>query len=149
MATIWTSTATNDIPWVPNSNRSIRSFSIVLKDTTSRTAPFSVPPASWGPTLCWAGLPASWATPIPILYTVPIAARPATYAPAQWPSYPQAPWAPYPPYYPYQQNGNEEDSETARPDKFTGRDPSKLRPFIICCVMDFDSRPRKFATDCQ
>src|SRR5882672_3011420 len=79
----------------------------------------------------------------------PLQPAPATYTPAQWPSYPQAPWAPYLPYYPYQQNGNEEDSETARPDKFTGRDPSKLRPFIICCIMAFDSRPHKFATDHQ
>src|SRR5467141_5116841 len=79
----------------------------------------------------------------------PLQPAPATYSPAQWPSYPQAPWAPYPPYYPYQQNGNEEDSETARPDKFTGWDPSKLRPFIICCVMAFDSRPHKFTTDHQ
>src|SRR5467141_2546041 len=79
----------------------------------------------------------------------PLQPTPATYAPAQWPSYPQAPWAPYPPYYPYQQNGNEEDSETARPDKFTGQDPSKLHPFIICCVMAFDSWPCKFVTDRQ
>src|SRR5882672_3794463 len=79
----------------------------------------------------------------------PLQPAPATYIPAQWPSYQQTPWAPYPPYYPYQQHGNDEDSETARPDKFTGRDPSKLRPFIICCVMAFDSRPRKFATDRQ
>src|SRR5882672_12310426 len=79
----------------------------------------------------------------------PLQPAPATYAPAQWPLYPQAPWAPYLPYYPYQQNGNEEDSETARPDKFTGWDPSKLCPFITCCVMAFDSQPRKFATDRQ
>src|SRR5882672_10554702 len=79
----------------------------------------------------------------------PLQPAPETYTPAQWPSYPQAPWEPYPLYYPYQQNGNDEDSETARPDKFTGWDPSKLCPFIICCVMAFDSRPCKFATDRQ
>jgi len=37
----------------------------------------------------------------------------------------------------------------AKPDKFTGWDPSKLCPFIVCCIMAFDSRPHKFATDCQ
>src|SRR5882672_4991487 len=87
----------------------------------------------------------------PVQYPAPypLPPAPAAYPPAQWPPYPQAPWAPYPPYYPYQQGGNDEDSETARPDKFTGRDASKLCPFIICCVMVFDSRPRKFVTDHQ
>src|SRR5882724_9629569 len=36
-----------------------------------------------------------------------------------------------------------------KPDKFTGQDSSKPHPFIISCVMDFDSRPHKFATDSQ
>ena len=76
MATIWTGTAAIGTPWVPNFNRSIRIFSLVLEDTTSRAAPLSASPASWGPTLCWAGLPASRATLIPLPYVVPIAARP-------------------------------------------------------------------------
>src|SRR5882672_9089847 len=79
----------------------------------------------------------------------PLQSTPTAYPLAPWPPYPQGPWAPYPPYYPYQQGGNDEDSETAQPDKFTGQDPSKLRPFIICCVMAFDSQRRKFATDHQ
>jgi len=33
------------------------------------------------------------------------------------------------------------------PNKFTGRDPSQLHPFIISCIMAFNSRPHKFATD--
>jgi len=37
----------------------------------------------------------------------------------------------------------------AKPDKFTGWDPSKLHPFIISCIMAFDSRPRNFVTDQQ
>ena len=37
----------------------------------------------------------------------------------------------------------------AKPDKFTGWDPSKLHPFIVSCIMAFDSRPCKFATDRQ
>jgi len=35
-------------------------------------------------------------------------------------------------------HGNE-DSETAKPDKFTGREPSKLHPFVVSCIMAFDS----------
>jgi len=35
----------------------------------------------------------------------------------------------------------------AKPNKFTGRDPSKLCPFIVSCIMAFNSWPRKFATD--
>jgi len=37
----------------------------------------------------------------------------------------------------------------AKPDKFTGWDPSKLHPFIISCIMAFDSRPHKFVTNHQ
>src|SRR5882672_5309017 len=87
----------------------------------------------------------------PVQHPEPYLLLPAhvAYPPAPWPLYPQAPWVPYLPYYPYQQGGNDEDSETARPDKFTGWDSSKLCPFIICCVMVFDSQPRKFVTDRQ
>src|SRR5882672_7862075 len=87
----------------------------------------------------------------PVQYPEPYLLPPATvaYPPIPWPLYPQAPWAPYLPYYPYQQGGNDEDSKTAQPDKFTGQDSSKLCPFIICCVMVFDSQPRKFVTDRQ
>jgi len=43
----------------------------------------------------------------------------------------------------------EGDSETAKPEKFMGREPSQLCPFIISCIMAFDSRPHKFVTECQ
>jgi len=76
------------------------------------------------------------------------------------PNYYPAPAQPYPTGYPsghghptsstHRSTGHrEEDSETAKPDKFTGREPLKLHPFIVSCVMAFDSRPRKFATDRQ
>ena len=35
----------------------------------------------------------------------------------------------------------------AKPNKFTGWDLLKLHPFIISCIMAFDSRPCKFVTD--
>ena len=76
LATSWTGTAAIDIPWIPNSNYSIRIFAIILKDTTGQAAPLFASHASWGPTLCWAGLPASRAALIPIPYIVPIAASP-------------------------------------------------------------------------
>src|SRR5882724_143566 len=84
--------------------------------------------------------------------------------PGRWalmPSYFQAPAQPYlfgnppallPPYQQYyvaQQGHFEEDSEMAKPDKFTGWDPSKLHPFIISCIIAFDSQPCKFATNLQ
>jgi len=47
------------------------------------------------------------------------------------------------------QGGFDEDSETAKPNKFTGWDPSKLCPFIVSCIMVFNSRPHKFPTNCQ
>src|SRR5882724_3222940 len=47
------------------------------------------------------------------------------------------------------QGHGKEDSEMAKPNKFTGREPLKLCPFIVSCVMAFDSWPCKFATDCQ
>src|SRR5882724_1485086 len=37
----------------------------------------------------------------------------------------------------------------AKPDKFTGRDLSKLHLFVVSCIMAFNSRPHKFATDQQ
>jgi hypothetical protein len=41
------------------------------------------------------------------------------------------------------------DSDVAKPDKFTGKEPRKLRPFISSCIMMFDAKPRKYATDRQ
>jgi len=63
----------------------------------------------------------------------------AVYLPTQWPPYQQ--------YFAGQQGAFEEDSKTIQPDKFTSRDPSKLCPFIVSCIMTFDSRPCKFATN--
>src|SRR5882724_8449879 len=37
----------------------------------------------------------------------------------------------------------------AKPNKFTGWDPSKLHPFVVSCIMAFDSQLLKFATDHQ
>src|SRR5882724_6480929 len=73
----------------------------------------------------------------------------AGYPPPQWPQYPPPQWLQYPPYHGAPQGSYDGDSETAKPEKFTGREPSQLRPFIISCVMAFDSRPRKFATERQ
>jgi len=47
------------------------------------------------------------------------------------------------------QQGGDGDSEIAKPDKFTGRDARKLRPFIASCIMAFDNKPRKFQNDRQ
>src|SRR5882672_8668950 len=110
----------------------------------ARPPPFQYPAPPVGQSYLPVGQP-----PVQYLAPYPLPPSPAAYPPAPWPPYPQAPWVLYPPYYPYQQGGNNEDSETARPDKFTGQDTSKLCPFIICCVIVFDSRPRKFATDIQ
>ena len=77
--------------------------------------------------------------------------QPYALAPPQHPfaGYPPPQWPQYPPYYLALQGSYEGDSETAKPEKFMGREPSQLRPFIISCIMAFDSRPRKFMTKCQ
>jgi len=64
-------------------------------------------------------------------------------------SYPLGPWPPYQQHYAGQHGHVEEDSKTAKPNKFTGWDPSKLHAFIVSCIMAFDSQPHKFATDHQ
>ena len=61
--------------------------------------------------------------------------------------------APYP-YYIVQQAApppiqNDGDSEAAKPDKFTGKDPRKLRSFISSCIMYFNNKPFKFKNDRQ
>src|SRR5882724_1839894 len=55
--------------------------------------------------------------------------------------YPPGPWPPYQPYYAGQHGHVEEDSKMAKPNKFTGQEPSKLCPFVISCIMAFDSQP--------
>src|SRR5882724_5778098 len=73
----------------------------------------------------------------------------AGYPPPQWPQYPPPQWLQYPPYHGAPQGSYEGDSETAKPEKFMGRELLQLHPFIISSVMAFDSRPRKFATERQ
>ena len=56
------------------------------------------------------------------------------------------------PYYILQQPNppqGDGDSDAAKPDKFTGKDPHKLRPFITACIMVFDNKPHKFWSDRQ
>jgi len=88
-----------------------------------------------------AAYPPGWGAPMPPYGYAPTQPYPNAYPPVYWP--------PYLPHFVAPQGSLDEDSETAKPDKFTGRDPSKLRPFIVSCVMAFDSRPRKFTTDRQ
>src|SRR5882724_2039873 len=111
-------------------------------------APFPVPPAPFAPQVAPPAAPpqhfgyalGGWG-PVPNYYPAPAQPYPIGPPPGPWPLYQQ--------YHAGPQGHSEEDSETAKPDKFTGREPSKLRPFIVSCVMAFDSRPRKFATDRQ
>ena len=95
--------------------------------------------------------------PVPVPPVTPPAAPPQyfSYLPGGWGlmpnyylasaqpntiSYPLGPWPPYYQQYYAGPHGHvEEDSETAKPDKFTGQDPSKLCPFIVGCIMAFDS----------
>src|SRR5882724_4585755 len=86
---------------------------------------FSQPPGGWGP--------------MPNYYLAPAQPYPISYPPGPWPPYQQNYTGPY-------GHGNE-DSEMAKPHKFTGRDLSKLCLFVVSCIMAFNSRPRKFATD--
>src|SRR5882724_8113620 len=111
------------------------------------SAPFPVPPAPVAPQvvppvvpLQFGYAPGGWG-PVPNHYPAPVQTYPI--------GYPPGPWPPYQQYYAGPQGHGKEDSETAKPDKFTGREPSKLHPFIVSCVMAFDSWPRNFATDHQ
>jgi len=88
---------------------------------------FGYPPCSWGQ--------------MPNYYLAPAQPYLISYPPGLWPPYQQ--------YYTGHPGHGDEDSETAKPDKFTGQEPLKLRPFIVSCVMAFDSWPRKFVTDRQ
>src|SRR5882724_4699834 len=78
---------------------------------------------------------------MPNYYPAPAKLYPICYPPGTWPPYQQ--------YYAGSHGHGEEDSETAKPDKFTGQDPSKLHPFIVSCIMALDSRPCKFVTNFQ
>src|SRR5882724_6029377 len=74
--------------------------------------------------------PGGWG-PIPHYYPAPAHLYPIRYPPGSWPPYQQLYAGPHEHF--------EEDSEMAKPDKFTGQDPSKLHTFVISCIMDFDS----------
>src|SRR5882724_5232622 len=112
------------------------------------SAPFPVPPAPVAPQVFppavppqyFGYAPGGWG-PEPNHYLAPAQPYPIGYLLGLWPPYQQ--------YYAGPQGHGEEDSETAKPNKFTGWEPSKLHPFIVSCVMAFDSRPHKFATDHQ
>jgi len=103
-------------------------------------APPVTPPAM-PPQFVGQGYPPGGGALMPQYGHAPVQPYPNTYPPAYWP--------PYLLHYMAPQGGFNKDSETAKPNKFTGRDPSKLCPFIVSCVMAFDSRPCKFATNHQ
>src|SRR5882724_8368590 len=94
----------------------------------------AVPPQHFGYTPGGWGLTSNY-------YPAPVQLYPISYPPGQWPPNQQ--------HYAGPPGHGKEDSKMAKPDKFTGRDPSKLHPFIVSCIMAFDSRPCKFATDHQ
>jgi len=110
--------------------------------------PFPMPPTPVAPQVVLPAVPplhfgyapGGWG-PVPNNYPAPGQPYLISYLPGLWPPYQQ--------YYEGPQGHGEEDSKTAKPNKFTGREPSKLHPFIISCVMAFDSRPCEFATDRQ
>ena len=112
------------------------------------SAPFPVPPAPVTPQVAppvvppqhFSYTPGGWGL-VPNYYPAPVQPYPI--------GYPPGPWPPYQQYYAGPQGHGKEDSEMAKPNKFTGWDPSKLCPFIVCLIMAFDSRPCKFATDRQ
>src|SRR5882724_9590279 len=112
------------------------------------SAPFPVPPAPVMPPVVLPAVPpphfgytpGGWGH-VPNHYPAPAQPYPI--------GYPLGLWPPYQQYYAGPPGHGDEDSETTKPDKFTGQEPSKLCPFIVSCVMAFDSRPCKFATDCQ
>src|SRR5882724_5295896 len=112
------------------------------------SAPFPMPPAPVAPLFSPPAAPpqnvgyapGGWG-PMPNYYPAPAQPYPIGYPPGPWPPYQQNYTGPY--------GHGDEDSETIKPDKFTGRDPSKLRPFVVSCIMAFDSWPHKFATDRQ
>src|SRR5882724_7777088 len=112
------------------------------------SAPFPMPPAPVAPPFAPPAAPpqnvgyapGGWG-PMPNYYLVPVQPYPIGYPPGPWPPYQQNYTGPY--------GHGDEDSETAKPNKFTGRDLSKLRLFVVSCIMAFDSWPCKFATDRQ
>src|SRR5882724_8578787 len=111
-------------------------------------APCPVPPAPVAPPVSLpvappqniGYAPGGWG-PMPNYYPAPMQPYPIGYPPGLWPPYQQNYMGPY--------VHGDEDSQTAKPDKFTGRDPSKLCPFVVSCIMAFNSRPRKFVTNRQ
>src|SRR5882724_5562036 len=64
--------------------------------------------------------PPGGGAPMPPYVPAPVQPYQNTYPPAYWPQ--------YLPYYTSPQGSFDKDLETAKPNKFTGWDPSKLRP---------------------
>src|SRR5882724_8099567 len=112
------------------------------------SAPFPMPPTPVAPPFAPPAAPpqnVGYAPgslgPMPNYYLAPTQPYPISYPLGRWPPYQQNYTGPY--------GHGDKDSETAKPDEFTGQDLSKLCPFVVSCIMAFDSRPRKFATDQQ
>src|SRR5882724_4732461 len=109
-------------------------------------APFPMPPTPVAPPFA---LPA--APPLNVSYAPGGWGLMPNYYPARtqpYPiGYPPGPWPPYQQHYTGPYGHGDEDSETAKPDKFTGQDPYKLCPFVVSCIMAFNSWPHKFVTD--
>src|SRR5882724_2959090 len=84
------------------------------------TTPFPVPPTPIVPPVAppqYFGYPLGGRGPMPNYYPAPAQLYPIGYPPGPRPPYQQNYMGPY--------GHGDEDSETAKPDKFTGRDPSK------------------------
>src|SRR5215471_1897450 len=79
-------------------------------------------------------------------------APPPRFSPPERPPVPTQPTDSFPSQYPYPFDPrmfDEGDSDVAKLDKFTGKDPRKLRSFVASCIMMFDAKPRKYSSDRQ
>src|SRR5882724_4851971 len=131
------------------SGSAVRATAPYAIDPASTPTLFPVPPAPITPPVIappaappqYFGYPPGSGGPMPNYYLAP--AQPYMIG------YPLGPFPPYQQYYAGPHGHAKEDSEMAKPDKFTGQDPLKLCPFIVSCIMAFDSQPCKFVTNCQ
>jgi len=153
-----TRTAAVYTPWPPSGPALPRSISLgsqlqripseffsIISRTPPVGPPLSYPMPVGAPPSVWAGYPIQ-AT----LFQYPTRTHCSRPQPTHQLSaiVPTGSLGPYPPYYPTSRMGMR---KTLRPppDKFTGLGPVEATPFIICCVMAFDSPTHKFATDHQ
>src|SRR5882724_8195938 len=96
--------------------------------------------------------PAPFSAPMPASPVAPPVAPPQhlSYPPGSWGpmphhyqaaaqlypiGYPLGPWSPYQQHYAGPHRHFEEDSKTAKPNKFTGWDPSKLHAFSLTQIL--------------